>query len=268
MDPVWGNLFDPQQLNRYAYVGNSPLRYVDPDGRMRLDADCQQLDLTFAKCAAYKAPDSFLAGVFGWQQFLRQGPTFSGGGPGGRRPKGPSEGGDGTDDSGGIDGSGDGNSNTNTNANNTGNNNNANSGQNTGDEGDASSDTSCSSQTRTDALGFSLNLTPLRGGEVGAGLAVQFRPVDVGVYGYFADTWGIGSGLTGVVTYVFGGINNTMKGRGTMAAVNPLLGRFGVAPSTAGRKITAISGGFGPSMGAWASPSVRTATWSVRGTCK
>ena len=93
VDPVWGNLFDPQQLNRYAYVGNSPLRYVDPDGRMRLDADCQQLDLTFAKCAAYKAPDSFLAGVFGWQQFLRQGPTFSGGGPGGRRPKGPTEGG-------------------------------------------------------------------------------------------------------------------------------------------------------------------------------
>src|SRR5262245_48511858 len=36
VDPVvtWGdNLFDPQRWNRYAYVRNSPLRYVDPDGR-------------------------------------------------------------------------------------------------------------------------------------------------------------------------------------------------------------------------------------------
>ena len=27
------NLFDPQRWNRYTYVRNSPLRYVDPDGR-------------------------------------------------------------------------------------------------------------------------------------------------------------------------------------------------------------------------------------------
>jgi RHS repeat-associated protein len=36
IDPVqtWGeNLVDPQRWNRYAYVRNNPLRYVDPDGR-------------------------------------------------------------------------------------------------------------------------------------------------------------------------------------------------------------------------------------------
>jgi RHS repeat-associated protein len=35
-DPVytWSeNLFDPQRWNRYSYVRNNPLRYVDPDGR-------------------------------------------------------------------------------------------------------------------------------------------------------------------------------------------------------------------------------------------
>src|SRR6185369_14464144 len=36
VDPVftWAeNLMDPQRWNRYAYVRNNPLRYVDPDGR-------------------------------------------------------------------------------------------------------------------------------------------------------------------------------------------------------------------------------------------
>ncbi len=32
VDPIFGNLFDPQQLNRYAYAKNSPLVFVDPAG--------------------------------------------------------------------------------------------------------------------------------------------------------------------------------------------------------------------------------------------
>jgi RHS repeat-associated protein len=37
IDPVYtwrDNLADPQRWNRYAYVRNNPLRYVDPDGRV------------------------------------------------------------------------------------------------------------------------------------------------------------------------------------------------------------------------------------------
>ncbi|MFH0971279.1 MAG: RHS repeat-associated core domain-containing protein, partial [Candidatus Micrarchaeota archaeon] len=32
-DAVWGNFEDPLSLNRYVYVKNNPLKYVDPDGR-------------------------------------------------------------------------------------------------------------------------------------------------------------------------------------------------------------------------------------------
>lgn len=31
-DPLGGNIFDPQSLNRYAYVGNDPINFVDPLG--------------------------------------------------------------------------------------------------------------------------------------------------------------------------------------------------------------------------------------------
>ncbi len=49
VDPVFTwkeNLADPQRWNRYAYVRNNPLRYVDPDGRelgMAIDAWDRQL---------------------------------------------------------------------------------------------------------------------------------------------------------------------------------------------------------------------------------
>ena len=32
-DPVVGTIFDPQNLNRYVFCKNNPLKYVDPDGR-------------------------------------------------------------------------------------------------------------------------------------------------------------------------------------------------------------------------------------------
>jgi RHS repeat-associated protein len=35
-DTVISNFADPQSLNRYSYVGNSPLNYTDPSGHMRI----------------------------------------------------------------------------------------------------------------------------------------------------------------------------------------------------------------------------------------
>jgi RHS repeat-associated protein len=38
VDPVFAGLFEPQRWNRYAYASNSPLVYVDPDGRQDVPA--------------------------------------------------------------------------------------------------------------------------------------------------------------------------------------------------------------------------------------
>lgn len=51
IDPVYTwreNLVDPQRWNRYAYVRNNPLRYVDPDGReIAMAADATKGDRQF-----------------------------------------------------------------------------------------------------------------------------------------------------------------------------------------------------------------------------
>ena len=31
-DPICGNCYDPQSLNRYSYVRNDPVNLIDPDG--------------------------------------------------------------------------------------------------------------------------------------------------------------------------------------------------------------------------------------------
>jgi RHS repeat-associated protein len=39
-DSFGGSVYDPQSLNRYTYVLNSPPIFIDPDGHTQTDADC------------------------------------------------------------------------------------------------------------------------------------------------------------------------------------------------------------------------------------
>jgi hypothetical protein len=39
VDPVLGDLHQPQTWNRYTYTSNNPLRYADPDGRCAVDGE-------------------------------------------------------------------------------------------------------------------------------------------------------------------------------------------------------------------------------------
>jgi RHS repeat-associated protein len=50
-------LVDPQKWNRYAYVQNDPLRYVDPDGRYGIDVH-YYLTFALAYAAGYRSDDS------------------------------------------------------------------------------------------------------------------------------------------------------------------------------------------------------------------
>lgn len=57
VDPIMAierNLLDPQQWNRYTYVTNNPLRYVDPDGRYGIDVH-YYLTYTLAAAAGYSS---------------------------------------------------------------------------------------------------------------------------------------------------------------------------------------------------------------------
>ena len=50
-------LVDPQKWNRYAYVQNNPLRYVDPDGRYGIDVHYYST-FALAYAAGYRSDDS------------------------------------------------------------------------------------------------------------------------------------------------------------------------------------------------------------------
>jgi RHS repeat-associated protein len=50
-------LIDPQKWNRYAYVRNNPLRYIDPDGRYGIDVH-YYLTFALAYAAGYRSADS------------------------------------------------------------------------------------------------------------------------------------------------------------------------------------------------------------------
>jgi hypothetical protein len=45
VDPVLGDISNPQRLNRYAYVGNDPVNIVDPDGMEWRLVECGETDV-------------------------------------------------------------------------------------------------------------------------------------------------------------------------------------------------------------------------------
>lgn len=49
----YADITDPQTLNKYAYVRNNPLRYVDPDGHAEVDYDELLVNSTTALGAAF-----------------------------------------------------------------------------------------------------------------------------------------------------------------------------------------------------------------------
>jgi RHS repeat-associated protein len=65
VDPIPGRVGDPQTWNRYVYVTNNPLRYIDPDGRYRFaacnGADCESNQGAFVEALRLlrAAADSF-----------------------------------------------------------------------------------------------------------------------------------------------------------------------------------------------------------------
>jgi RHS repeat-associated protein len=78
VDPVLGDVSNPQRLNRYSYVGNDPVNIVDPDG----------MEWRFARTLHYFWPEAELWIVGEIWTFTRSGPGGAGGtgafGEGGR----------------------------------------------------------------------------------------------------------------------------------------------------------------------------------------
>jgi RHS repeat-associated protein len=78
VDPLLGDISNPQRLNRYSYVGNDPVNIVDPDG----------MEWKFARTLHYFWPEAELWIVGEIWTFTRSGPGGAGGtgafGEGGR----------------------------------------------------------------------------------------------------------------------------------------------------------------------------------------
>jgi RHS repeat-associated protein len=82
-DPGYGNPFDPQSMNFYAYAVNNPLRWVDPTGH----SNCPVIPgFTIDDCTEVTAPDRlapYLPYLIQW--LLEQRPNYPGGGGGGSK---------------------------------------------------------------------------------------------------------------------------------------------------------------------------------------
>jgi hypothetical protein len=74
-DSMLPDIYDPQQLNRYAYVRNNPLKYVDPSGNFSLDFSYLRIfaftnsgfystdQVSFARLALLESADRYLANI-------------------------------------------------------------------------------------------------------------------------------------------------------------------------------------------------------------
>ncbi|MDD3626783.1 MAG: RHS repeat-associated core domain-containing protein [bacterium] len=57
-DVLWGNIYNPQCLNRYVYCINNPIKYLDKEG-LKPNIEISQEDLT-KKIEQYKSAESFV----------------------------------------------------------------------------------------------------------------------------------------------------------------------------------------------------------------
>jgi RHS repeat-associated protein len=76
VDPVRGNVANPQRLNRYSYVGNDPINLADPDGREWLNIPCSGKHIALN-------PEHIIGGAGCWvYDGSRAGPGGAGGSSG------------------------------------------------------------------------------------------------------------------------------------------------------------------------------------------
>ena len=76
VDPWKGDLKDPQSFNKYSYVRNNPLRYVDPSGETWLDSLVWSGLKTYFEAKDYNLSAELLNYSVNWDQILPfQGPS-------------------------------------------------------------------------------------------------------------------------------------------------------------------------------------------------
>lgn len=93
-DPGYGNPFNPQSMNFYAYVMNNPLRWVDPSGHHHQGGCHEIAEYPYPVCPGVDVevtvPDPllpYLPYLIAW--LLEPRPNYPGGGGGGSKPTKP-----------------------------------------------------------------------------------------------------------------------------------------------------------------------------------